>query len=155
MEPVATSPFEGGAVCDHGGFFPGAGPRSSVEFRCSTELRRQAVLNCGSCKLYLSPRLRKSKALELHVGVLEEVSKHLAQAGGKRIEILKSSTDWKQCYRTWETEKGLNSQPWRMHEVLAENRMDKETLQREHFQHMPEAVHTFHAAQLLTARVHR
>ena len=55
----------------------------------------------------LSPRLRESKALELHVGVLEEVSKHLAQAGkskhlaqaGKRIEILKSSTDWKRCYR--------------------------------------------------------
>ena len=59
------------------------------------------VLAGGSCKLYLSPRLRKSKALELHVGVLEEVSKHLAQAG-ERIEILKSSTDWKQCYRTWE-----------------------------------------------------
>ena len=55
-----------------------------------------------------------------------------------------TALDVKLCYRTWETEKGLNSQPWRMHEVLAENRMDKETLQRAHFQHMPEAVHTFH-----------
>ena len=110
------------------------------------------VLAGGSCKLYLSPRLRKSKALELHVGVLEEVSKHLAQAGkskhlaqaGKRIEILKSSTDWKQCYQTWETEKGLKSKPSRVHQVLAENQKDKETMQREYFKDMPGAVHTFH-----------
>ena len=102
------------------------------------------VLGGGSCKLYLSPKLRQSKALEFLVGVLEEVGQHLSQARGRRIDILKSSTEWKKCYRAWEAEKGLKSQPWRMHEVLAENRSDKETLQREHFQHMPEAVHTFH-----------